>query len=100
MAHSSAYAEWADPSMPTVIPGISCLLLRGLSLPAARTLLPLLFRRHTGTRDLRARQRAIEPDQDGGRAVLPGVPAVLPSVPAVLPSAPAVLPSAPAVLPS
>jgi hypothetical protein len=27
MAHSSARAEWADPSIPTVIPGIVCLLL-------------------------------------------------------------------------
>src|SRR5262252_5468967 len=64
MAHSSAYAEWADPSMPTVIPGIFCLLLLRLPLRAARTLLPLSFRRDAGTRDFRARQWTVEPDQD------------------------------------
>src|SRR5689334_18012245 len=75
MAHSSAYVEWADPSMPTVIPGISCLLLLGLPLRAARTLLPLSFCRSAGTRDLRARQRASEPDQDSRRPVVSAVPA-------------------------
>src|SRR5215831_5604139 len=44
-AHSSAREEWADPSMPTVIPDIFCLLLTGLprwaALNSLSTFVPL-----------------------------------------------------------
>src|SRR5215470_10747953 len=52
-AHSSAREEWADPSMPTVIPDIFCLLLTGLPREQSRTH-PLLSSPCPGrARDLR-----------------------------------------------